>query len=53
MGGSRANLKEGEFVVEALKNFQKLVTNVRCIQQFQTLPTGRRFPIHFVKKFSQ
>ena len=30
-GGSRANLKEGQSVVGALKNFQKLVTSVRCI----------------------
>ena len=34
-GGSRANLKEGQLVVGALKDFQKLVTRVRCIQQFQ------------------
>ena len=33
-GGSRANLKEGQSVVGALKNFQKLVTRVRCIQRF-------------------
>ena len=30
-GGSRANLKKGQLVVGALKNFQKLVTRVRCI----------------------
>ena len=34
-GGSRANLKEGQLVVGALKNFQKLVTRVRCMQQYQ------------------
>ena len=34
-GGSKANLKEGHSVVGALKKFQKLVTRVRCIQQFQ------------------
>ena len=39
--GSKANLKEGQSVVGALKNFQKLVTRVRCIQQFQ---------IHFQNK---
>ena len=40
-GGSKANLKEGQSVVGALNNFQKLVTRVRCIQQFQ---------IHFQNK---
>ena len=34
-GGSTAILKEGQLVVGALKNFQKLVTRVRCIPQFQ------------------
>ena len=34
-GGSRANLKEGQLVVRALKNFQQSVTRVRCIKQFQ------------------
>ena len=34
-GGSRANLKEGQLIVGLQKNFQKLVTIVRCIQQFQ------------------
>ena len=34
MGGSRANLKEGQSLVGALKIFQKLVTRVRCIQRF-------------------
>ena len=33
--GSRANLREGQLVVGALKNFQRLVTRVRCLQQFQ------------------
>ena len=34
-GGPRATLKEGQLVVRALKNFQHLVTRVRCIRQFQ------------------
>ena len=34
-GGYRANLKGGQLVVGALKDFQKLVTRVRCMQQFQ------------------
>ena len=36
-GGSRANLKKGQLVVGALKNVKKLVTRVRCIQQFLTI----------------
>ena len=51
-GGSRANLKEEQLVFGALKHFRKLVTSVRCIQQFQTLTTDRRLSIHFVRKFS-
>ena len=44
-GGSRAHLNEGQFVVGALKNCQKLVTNIRCIQPFQTLTSDRRLSI--------
>ena len=44
-GGSRANLNEGQFVMGALKNFQKLVMNIRCIQPFQTLTSDRRLSI--------
>ena len=51
-GGYRANLKEGQSVVGALKNFQKLVTSVRCMQQFQSLTTDRRLSIHFLRKFT-
>ena len=28
-------MKEGQLVVGALKDFQKVVTRVRCMQQFQ------------------
>ena len=36
-GRSKANLKEGQLVAGALKNFQKLVTRVHCIHQFPVL----------------
>ena len=36
-GGTRTNLKEGQLVVGAQKNFQKLVMRVRHIQKFHVL----------------
>ena len=36
-GESRANLEEGQLVVGALKNFQKLVTRVRLYNNFRPL----------------
>ena len=36
-------------VLGMLKNSQKLLLRVRCIQQFQTSTTDRRLPIHLIK----
>ena len=37
-------------VLGMLKNSQKLLMRVRCIQQFQTSTTDRRLPIHLIKE---
>ena len=50
-GGSRANFMEGQLVMGALKIFQKLMTSVRCIQQFQTLTTDKRPPFTLLGNF--
>ena len=36
-GGSRANLKEGQLVMEALTNFQKLVTRVLIYNNLRSI----------------
>ena len=46
--GSKANLKEGHSVVGALKKFKKLVTRVRCIQQFQIHFQNRQHNIEVI-----